>query len=214
MRTVKFFVFAVAMTIASSASAQFAGSGSGKSGSGFSSSSAQLDPKAHFTAEVRFGSLEGLGGFGINLGGQKDIAALGSFTLAWDFVNFEYAAPFKSPADLDLLGLKTGLRLFTPSFGGDKFRVYTNLAVGYSCALAKGGFGFDMDDLEDYFEYLTRASYDFEDEFDDSMSANHGFGLTWGIGLQYNKKVHLGYSLQYETALKSKSHFATIGYTF
>ncbi len=217
MRTIKFLVFAVAMTIASSASAQFAGSGSGKSGSGFSSSSAQLDPKAHFTAEVRIGSVASTGGFGINLGGQKDIAALGSFTLAWDFVNFEYAAPFNSPADLDLLALKTGLRLFTPSFANDKVRFYTNLAMGYSCVLSKGyGFGgFDEDDLDDlydyYYSYYTRAS---GPDFDDSMSANHGFGLTFGIGLQYNKKVHVGYSLQYETAFKSKTHFGTIGYTF
>ena len=218
MKTIKFIVFAMAMTTSMSASAQFAGGGSGKSGAGFGGSKATLDSKAHFTAEVRIGSVASTGGFGINFGGQKDIAALGSFTLAWDFVNVEYAAPFNSPADLDLLALKTGLRLFTPSFAKDKIRFYTNLAMGYSCVLSKGGFGgIDEDDLDDlydyYYNYYSRASSK-DYDFDDSMSANHGFGLTFGIGLQYNKKVHVGYSLQYETAFKSKTHFATIGYTF
>ncbi len=188
MRTVKFFFLAMAMTIATSANAQFAGGSSKKSGAGFGSSSATIDPKAHFTSEFRVGSVADAGGFGVNLGGQKDIATLGSCVLAWDFVNFEFAAPFKSPANLDFLALKTGMRLFTPSFANDKIRLYTNLSMGYSVALVEAD--------------------------DEEMTANHGFGLTYGVGLQVCKKFNLGYSLQYETAFETKTHFATIGYTF
>lgn len=46
------------------------------------------------------------------------------------------------------------------------------------------------------------------------MEANHGFGLTWGVGVQIKKKFNIGYTLQYETAFESKNHFATFGYTF
>lgn len=191
MKTVKFFFLAMAMTIATSASAQFAGGGASKSASGFGSSSATLDPKVHFTAEFRGGSIESKGGFGFTLGAQKDIVALGSCPLAWDLVNVEYSAPFKSPSDFGFLAAKTGLRLFTPSFAGDMVRLYTNLSMGYS---------------------LTMMMGDYSD--DSGVTTEHGFGLTYGVGFQYNKKINIGYTLQYETACKNKSHFATIGYTF
>lgn len=199
MRTVKFFFLAMAMTIATSANAQFVGGGSSKSGSGFGSSSASLDSKAHFTSEFRVGSVAEAGGFGVNLGGQKDIAAFGGCVLAWDFVNFEFAAPFNSPADLDFLALKTGMRFFTPSFANDKIRLYTNLSMGYSVALGETY-------AVSYYPYFSISN--------DGMTAKHGFGLTYGLGLQVSKKFNLGYSLQYETACESLSHFATLGWTF
>ncbi len=221
MRTVKFFFLAMAMTIATSANAQFAGGSSKKSGTGFGSSSATIDPKAHFMADFRVGSVASAGGFGVNLGGQKDIATLSSCVLAWDFVNVEYAAPFKSPANTNFLALKTGLRLFSPSIANDMVRFYTNLSMGYSLVLTKaGGFGdWDDDDWADWYNYLGRASYGWDDDWDDdeggsSVNASHGFGLTFGCGVQFKKKINIGYSLQYETAFKTKTHFATIGYTF
>lgn len=223
----------MAMTIATSANAQFAGGGASKSASGFGSSSATLDPKAHFTSEFRVGSVATKGGFGFNFGGQKDVAALSDWTLAWDFVNVEFAAPFNSPSNLDFLGVKTGLRLFTPSIANDKVRFYTNLSMGYSLALTKGfnglaGLGdfgdwgdYDWDDdWDDYYDYFNRADDDWDDWDDEnfgggsSIKAHHGFGLTFGVGFQYNKKLNVGYSLQYETAFKTKNHFATIGWTF
>lgn len=245
---IKYLFLAMAMTVATSASAQFVSNG-GKSSGSFSSSSTELDPKSHFVAEFRIGSIESSGGFGINLGGTKELTSFGGFTLAWDFVNVEWTAPFSSPADLDFLSAKTGLRLFSPSFANDKVRLYTNLSMGYTCVLSKGigglsklsefknaytemlksgyvsesrfeklmeQFGYDTED-EDKWEYLedyVRGKVDDDEMPSTKMQANHGFGLTFGVGVQIAKKVNIGYSLQYETAFKSKNHFATIGYTF
>jgi hypothetical protein len=49
---------------------------------------------------------------------------------------------------------------------------------------------------------------------DSKMRAHHGFGLTFGVGLQFNQKLSFGYTLQYETALKTKSHFGTVAVAF
>ena len=257
---IKYLFLAVAMTVATSASAQFVNSGGSK---GYSNvSGTELDQKVHFMADLRVGSVASKGGFGVNLGGTKEIASFAGCTLAWDFVNVEFAAPFNSPADIDMLSLKAGLRLFSPSFANDNIRLYTNLAMGYTCVLTKGASSSPMYEyLRKYIEldwntsewrkwlsdqgldeerikeirseisYLERA---FEDAHDDSefaneeewneeflnslggdkMQANHGFGLTWGAGVQIKKKFSIGYTLQYETAFKSKNHFATIGWTF
>lgn len=180
MKTIKFFFFAVAMAFAMNASAQFASAGSSKS-----SSTSSTDKSNFFLLDVRLGGVSGSGGFGFNFGGEKRYNEY----IAWDYVNVEYAAPFNSPADLDLLSLKTGVRGFSPSFANEQLRAYSNLAVGYTCVLA-------------------------EDWWSGDMEANHGFGLTFGVGIQFKKKYSLGYSLIYETAFKSKSHLATFGFAF
>ena len=266
---VKYLFLAMAMTVASSASAQFVGGGSSKGGS--KTSNTELDPKAHFVADFKIGSVASAGGFGFNLGGTKELTTFSGCTLAWDFLNFEWAAPFNSPANLDMLSLKTGLRLFSPSFANDNLRVYTNLAVGYTCVLTKGSsssfggagldemkkafmkaaksdsdddwedfdylcekYGYDIDEVEDYWEDVLWDMID-DGDYDEAwnnigpllaatgtggttggttMKAHHGFGLSWGVGLQIKKKFSIGYTLQYETAFKTKNHFGTISYTF
>lgn len=179
MKAFKFFFFVVAMTFAMSASAQFVSSGATKGGS-----STSTDKTNYFLLDVRVGGVAGAGGFGFNFGGEKRY----NDYIAWDYINVEYAAPFNSPADFDILSLKTGVRGFSPSFANEKLRAYSNLAMGYTCVLAKDWWG--------------------------DMAASHGFGLTFGIGIQFNKKYSIGYSLQYETAGKSKSHLATFGFAF
>lgn len=181
MKAFKFFFFAVAMTFAMNASAQFASAGGSKS----SGSSSASDKSNFFLFDVRLGGVSGAGGFGLNFGGEKRY----NDYIAWDYINIEFAAPFDSPANYDMISAKTGVRGFSPSFANDKLRAYTNLAVGYTCVLA-------------------------EDWWSGDMEANHGFGLTFGIGIQFNKKYSIGYSLQYETAFKSKSHLATFGFAF
>lgn len=242
---IKYLFLAMTMTVATSASAQFVSGGGSKGGSKISSS--ELDPKAHFMADFRIGSVASAGGFGINLGGTKELATFSGCTLAWDFLNVEFAAPFNSPSNTDFLSLKTGLRLFSPSFVNDNLRIYTNLAMGYTCVLTKGigginsnwkkllaayaddnisdreieklmkELGYDPDD-EDLWDELEDYYEDFDDDVIPSIStkmqANHGFGLTWGVGVQIKKKFNIGYTLQYETAFKTKNHFATFGITF
>lgn len=174
MKAVKLLFAALAMTFAMNASAE----------------------GGHWTADVKLGGVSGAGGFGLGVGYQKNIKEFNNWNLAWDIVSFDYAAPFNSPADLDYLSLRTGLHLFTPTFWNDNFRVYTNLAPGYTCVLAKE------------FTWNTWGT------LDEKMGANHGFGLAFGAGIQFKEKFSLGYTLQYETAFKSKCHFATFGWTF
>jgi outer membrane protein W len=186
MKAVKLLFAALAMTFAMNASAQDDG---------------------RYALDVKFGVITpgSQGAFGIGFGYQKDIKDFGNWTLAWDVATLEYEAPFNSPADLDYLSAKTGLRLFSPTFCGDKLRAYTNLGVGYTCVLAKQyNFG-------TYLDPITGIPVSVSEE---SMKGNHGFGLTFGFGIQINQKWSIGYTLQYETAFKTKNHFGTIGIAF
>lgn len=186
MKTIKFILAALAMTFAMGASAQING---------------------RFIADIKAGVITpgSQGAFGVGIGYQVDLKEFGDWALAWDVANFEYSAPFDSPKYLDFLAVKSGLRLFTPSFWGDKWRAYVNVAPGYSCALQK------EITIGSYYDPVTGQIVA---TGDDSMQANHGFGLTFGAGLQFNQKWSFGYTLQYETALKSKNHFGTIGFAF
>ena len=193
MKAVKLLFAALAMSFAMNASAE----------------------GGRWTFDVKFGSVERpyfdwdtgfewsdrSAGFGLGVGYQKDIKEFNNWTLAWDVVSFDYAAPFSSPAKADYLALRTGLRLFTPTFWGDKCRCYVNAAPGYSCLLWK--------EVEQ--QYWGNGILLGVDE---SMKAHHGFGLSVGVGFQFMEKYSIGYTLQYETAGKTKSHFATLGWSF
>ena len=198
MKSVKLLLAALAMTFAMGASAQMTG---------------------RFVLDAKFGAITpawtniwtGKGAaFGVGLGYQLDLKEFNDWNLAWDVANFEFAAPFDSPKYLDLLAVKSGLRLFSPTFWGGKWRAYTNLGVGYSCVLTKvikeGNVGAYLDPNTGQIVVVG--------EYETKMQANHGFGLTFGAGLQFNQKWSFGYTLQYETALKTKSHFGTIGFAF
>lgn len=224
MKAIKFFSVALAMAFAMNANAQFATGGKKSAGS----STMSFEPESHVTVDLKVGSVAGRGGFGVGIGYQKSFYGGNWGTLAWDVFNLDWNAPFKSPTDLDYLSLKTGLRYFTPSFANDKLRVYTNIAMGYTCVLSKGGLwgvlglndnvwdnwkDYDRD-YRDYLEELEDYFDDYDDDYLETIQASHGFGLTWGFGVQINKKFSVGYSLQYETAFKTKSHLATIGFSF
>ena len=129
---------------------------------------------------------------------------------------------------------------FALSVGGDGTFLTSAAAIGDKnipiLGVNCGHLGFladvqtqDLDDimqkLDEIEEYIDKKYYDddeaeeefykaIEDNFRGKMEANHGFGLTWGVGVQIAKKVNIGYTLQYETAFESKNHFATFGYTF
>lgn len=47
-----------------------------------------------------------------------------------------------------------------------------------------------------------------------SKGLKSAFGLTYGLGFQFKEKFSVGYTLIYETAGSSKTHFATFGWTF
>lgn len=187
MKAIKFFVAAMAMAFAMNASAE-------------------IFEDNHFTVNANVGGIKGPfgyseGGFGLGAGFQTGVYEGEWVSLTWDVLQFEWNAPFDSPGDFDWLNFKTGIRAFSPSFAKDHLRVYTNFALGYTCVLLKQ-YTLDWDDD------------DFELEADEDMKGHSAFGLTWGIGLQLNKKISLGYSLEYDTFTEFKKHFMTVGYTF
>ena len=156
------------------------------------SANAKIFENNSISVNANFGSYgPSTAGFGIGAGFQTEFYTNDWITLNWDVLHIEWDAPFDSPANFDNLSFKTGCRAFSPSFAKDHLRAYTNLDLGYVLGIYK-------------------------DVFTDDTSTNSNFGLTWGIGLQLNKKWSLGYSLQYikNSNADGKSHYATIAYTF
>lgn len=180
MKVIKIFSLAIAMAFAMNANAQ---------------------DKGHFTVNANFGSVCTVGGFGLGIGYQKTILEKNDWELAWDVAQFEWDAPFKSPADLDYINIRSGVRGFTPSFASGKLRAYTNFDLGYTLVITETiTFSYDK--------------YGFPTDYKTKKKAYSAFGLQFGAGFQWNKKISLGYTLQYETKFKSKNHLATIAYTF
>ena len=148
-----------------------------------------LDKGHFFLLDVRFGgvnsdSFDPKVGFGVNLGGEYRFNKY----IALDYINIEYAGPFNFSKYYGVVSAKTGLRGFSPSFMADQLRIYTNISVGYSCVFDK---------------YYNRK-----------MHYYHGFGLTFGAGIQIKKKYSVGYTLQIEKGRETKCHFANIGFAF
>lgn len=186
MKAIKFFVAAMAMAFAMNANAK-------------------IFEDNHFMINANVGSVKypisSDGAFGLGAGFQTTVYEGSWVSLAWDVLQFEWNAPFDSPGDIDWINFKTGIRAFSPSFAKDHLRVYTNFDLGYTCVLLK----------------QRTAEWDWDDDevdIDDEMKGHSAFGLAWGIGLQLNKKISLGYTLEYDTFTEFKKHFATIGYTF
>lgn len=125
MKAIKFIIAAVAMTFAMGANAQFF---NGK-----------------FTGEVKGGVYTpgSLGAWGLNVGYQKPLTENDGFNLAWDLVNIDFTDTFKSAGDCWQLGIKTGLRGFTPFLWGGNTRAYANIGGGYSYVggIKKSAFG-------------------------------------------------------------------------
>ena len=180
------------------------------------SANAKIFEDNHFTLNANLGGIVGAGGyseggFGLGAGFQTGVLDSKYISLAWDVVQFEWNAPFDSPGDMDWLNLRSGIRAFSPSFANDHLRAYMNLGMGYTCVLAKRyTVDVDYDDLYD------DDWWDWDDvvDVDSKMKAHSAFGLTWGFGLQLNKKFSLGYSLHYDTYSECKKHFVTFGFTF
>ena len=181
------------------------------------SSNAKIFEDNHVTVNANIGGITnrgaGQGAFGFGVGFQTGVYENDWISLAWDVLHFEWDAPFNSPGDCDYLNFKSGIRAFSPSFANDHLRAYTNFAMGYTCVLAKGWSGDWKDAWEDAWEDFW-SDGDWDSDGGTKMKGHSAFGLTWGLGLQLNKKWSLGYTLQYESWGKSKSHFATVGYTF
>lgn len=164
------------------------------------SASAKIFENNHFTVDANvgakvvsvptpFGSAsDSQAAFGIGAMFQTEVYSNDWITVDWDVFRLAWIAPFNSPGDWDELQFKTGARAYSPTFANDHLRAYTNLDMGYVLGLAK--------------------------DVADDVQTTSAFGLDWGIGIQLNKKWSLGYTLQWESAGKTKNHFGTIGFTF
>ena len=138
-------------------------------------------PSNHLMLETKIGGYYGTGGFGENIVLEREFHKY----IAWDIFSLDFSAPFNF--DAVSIGLKTGLRGYSPRFWEERMRAFTSLAMGYDCAIAKG---------------------------DGGWSASHGFGLSWGIGVEILDHFQVGYALEYNTIYKSTAHFAKFTYKF
>jgi hypothetical protein len=163
------------------------------SSSNFFSNAGDYDHGYHFLPEVKVGSFYGTGGWGVNLGLEHEFHKY----FAWDIFSVDFGAPFNF--DVCSVGLKTGIRAFSPYFCNDKLRIYSSLAIGYECGITKSVTYYDP--WED--DWVSTGS-----------STSHGFALAWGIGTQIIKHLYIGYDLEYSTVWKSTAHFAKLGWRF
>ena len=159
------------------------------------------DPGYHLMLETKIGGFYGTGGWGENIVLEHEFHKY----FAWDIFSLDFSAPFNFNATS--VGVKTGIRAFSPYFW-DKLnmRAYSSLALGYDCGLSKGaGETWIYDPLIDDYVLVTGGG---------GWSASHGFGLSFGVGVQMVDHVYVGYALEYSTVWKSTSHFAKITWRF
>lgn len=146
-------------------------------------------PSNHFMLETKIGGLYGTGGFGENFVFEREFHKY----IAWDIVSLDFNMPFNT--NFLTVGVKTGIRGYTPRWWDGKMRGYSNLAVGYDCVIYLGN---------------TRDILKWEG----APTELHGFGLSWGIGVEIVDHFLVGYDLEYNSGIKSTAHFAKLTYKF
>lgn len=139
--------------------------------------------------ESKIGGCHGTGGFGENIVLEREFHKY----IAWDIFSLDFSCPFNT--GFLTIGVKTGIRGYTPRFWEDRMRGFSSLALGYDCGILTGS----ARDAAKSFGYQTEW---------------HGLGLSWGIGVEMMDHFQLGYVLEYNSAMKSTSHFARITYKF
>lgn len=167
-------------------------------------SGGDYDHGYHLMPEIKLGSCDGVFGFGANLVLEHEFHRY----FAWDIVSLDLSAPYDFSEGN--IGLKTGLRYFTPRFAGGKLRGFVSAAVGYDCCIRDVVDSFDPD-------RVWQSEIDgkwHQGWYNLKKSGVSGFGLSAGIGLQIRKHVFLGYTMEYSTAIKFTSHYGKIGYRF
>ena len=142
-----------------------------------------FDPNCHLILETKVGAYHfSKGGFGVNAVLEKEMHQY----FAWDIFSIDFSAPFN--LDLVSVGIKTGVRGFSPHFWKRKMRAYGSLALGYDCGI------------------ITTPI------LPPTERTGHGFALTSGVGCQYLEHFFLGYDLEYSTAKIDKGKFGIAHY--
>lgn len=148
------------------------------------------DPGYHLMLETKIGSFYGTGGFGENIVLEHEFHKY----FAWDLFSIDFSMPFNT--NVLSVGLKTGIRGFSPYWWDGKMRAYSSLAVGYDCGITVSS--------------VARAANDWAG----LSNTSHGFALSWGAGVQIIDHLYVGYTLEYSTAFKSTSHYGKIAWRF
>lgn len=139
--------------------------------------------------ESKIGGFYGTGGFGENIVLEREFHKY----IAWDIFSLDFSCPFNTGCLS--IGVKTGIRGYTPRFWEGRMRGFSSLAMGYDCIIYTGTNR----------DILKSAGYKTE---------LHGFGLSWGIGVEMMDHFQFGYTLEYNSGIKSTSHYAKITYKF
>ena len=155
---------------------------------------ADYDRGYHMLIETKVGGASGSGAWGANIALEHEFNKY----IAWDLFNIGYTTNFGF--DSHILGLKSGVKGFTPVFwNACKMRGYSSLALGYACQITP-----NVPELDEFGSPTGEETTD----------VSHGFGLAWGAGVQMFNHLYVGYELEWNTISKSCIHFAKIGYRF
>lgn len=177
--------------------------------------------------EIKVGGYNGVFGFGANLVLEHEFHRY----FAWDIVSLDTSAPYDFSEGC--VGLKTGLRYFTPRFAKNKMRGYISAAVGYQCCIKEVVDYYDPDEI-----WISAISGVTRGRFHLNRKPLSGFGVSAGIGFQFKKHFFVGYTMEYSgisytpsvvgeeegkyTSIKEimpkiggfLSHFGRVGYRF
>jgi len=141
----------------------------------------------HLMPEIKLGGYNGVFGFGANLVLEHEFHRY----FAWDIVSLETSAPYDFREGS--VGLKTGLRYFTPRFWSDKVRCFVGAAVGYQCCIREVVDYYDPN--EGWISPYT-GSWNLG-RFHLNKKGLSGFGVSASIGIQIKKHFFLGYTMEY-----------------
>ena len=140
-----------------------------------------------YGVDVKFGTIATCGAYGVGFHMERSYHPY----ISWDLVSVSWEAPFDSPADLDRMSLRTGVRGFSPCFFRS-MRGYAHVDMGYTAIVAKC--------LDENFSMV-------HEDF-------HGFGLEVGAGLRLTDHIGLGYAFDWDSEAKYKGHYFHFGYLF
>ena len=164
---------------------------------------------------------------GLNLGVAPCLETNASLTNFGIGAKFQYNVtnPIRLEADLDYWFKAKGMDMFDITANvhylfnvGSKIKVYPIVGIGY--ASVGGGLSFDMDDFDDIFgdygQYFSRASDDYDFDFDGGSSRLNRFIFNVGVGGEYaiTSKISAGLEIKYQYVKDFQRLPITIGATY
>ena len=141
-----------------------------------SASKGDYDHGYHLMPEIKLGGYNGVFGFGANLVLEHEFHRY----FAWDIVSLDASAPYDFSEGC--VGLKTGLRYFTPRFWGGKVRGFVGAAAGYQCCIKQVVDYYDPDEI-----WTSKTNGVTRGRFHLNRKPLSGLGVSASIGIQIKK---------------------------